>query len=198
MCCTTAEYQYPLASKFISENLETTFMGGLGSGRHGSGRRRVEQMLALDAIVLDRHGVFRAPLGSILPIGWPSDAKISAMWSASGALKLLYRHRQHEGDEWRDVEQLVPVTTTRVHLGGERHWFRCPRCDDRCRILYAGPRFMCRQCHRLRYTSQVETKADRASQGMFKVAKKLAPNESFNGLPPRPAQMRCAVEHLFE
>jgi PHP family Zn ribbon phosphoesterase len=62
------------------------------------------------------------------------------------------------------VAQRVRTQTTPCHLGGERHWFTCPRCNKRVAVLYApGRHFACRQCGGLRYATQKEKVGDRAS-----------------------------------
>jgi hypothetical protein len=152
---------------------------------YGSGRRKVEQMLRLDIAQLNLKGL---PRSAVMRVTWPSGNCIAIMHTASGCLKLTYRTRSGDED-WRTVEELVPLTTTPVHLGGERVWFRCPGCDRRVRVLYGGHRFACRHCHRLFYTSQSEGPADRANRGMFRIVKKLDPAEHFSGLPPRPKGM---------
>jgi len=90
----------------------------------------------------------------------------------------------------------VDVTTvyleaTRMYFGGRRLWFRCPRCDGRCRVLYGTWRIACRRCHRLRYLSQRETKEDRATRAMLKIVRRLKPNDPdpCNDLPEKPPGM---------
>ena len=46
-----------------------------------------------------------------------------------------------------------------AHFGGVRHWFSCPSCGRRCRILYGGARFRCRLCRGARYESQYQAAA---------------------------------------
>ena len=47
----------------------------------------------------------------------------------------------------RSVPQLVRVTWTRVHLGGERAWLHCPHCQTRVAKLYSGlGGYFCRAC----------------------------------------------------
>jgi hypothetical protein len=144
-------------------------------------------MLHLDIAQLQRKGLFRT---AALHVGWPNGARISVVRLARDCLRLLYRYRSHEGEAWCDVEERISITTTQQRLGGERRWFRCPSCERRVRILYAGPRFKCRQCHLLYYSSQSEGVADLANRGMFKIVKRLNPNEQFNNLPRRPKNMR--------
>ena len=158
-------------------------MGGSGSGRLGRRRRKVEQMLRLDIAQLQRQGLF---LAVAMQVSWPSGGSISVARTPGGRIQLKYRHRLHPDDQWHEVEELVPVARTPQRFGGERVWFRCPRCDWRVRILYAPPKFLCRHCHRLFYTSQSEGKADRATRGMMKIVKRLDPEAVCNHLPPRP------------
>ena len=41
-------------------------------------------------------------------------------------------------DDGENVEVAnVHLESTRMYFGGRRLWFRCPRCDGRCRVLYA-------------------------------------------------------------
>ena len=49
--------------------------------------------------------------------------------------------------------------------------------------------FAGRRCRRVRYTSQSETKADRANRAMFKIVKRLDPKEQCNDLPWKPKGM---------
>ena len=57
------------------------------------------------------------------------------------------------------IEQRVQTQTSPCHLGGQRHWFACPRCSKRVAVLYApGRYFACRQCGGLSYQIQKESK----------------------------------------
>src|SRR5262249_24353723 len=67
----------------------------------------------------------------------------------------------------------VYIESERMHFGARRLWFRCPRCDNRCRVLYGTWRIACLRCHRLRYLSQRETKEDRATRAMLKIVRRL-------------------------
>ena len=72
----------------------------------------------------------------------------------AGGLRLRYRTTPR-GGEPEEIDELVPITMTPVHLGGCRHWFQCPSCWRRCRILYGGARFRCRLCRGARYEISV-------------------------------------------
>ncbi|QDL37204.1 hypothetical protein [Rhodoferax sediminis] len=63
------------------------------------------------------------------------------------------------------VEQRVQTQTSPCHLGGQRHWFTCPRCSKRVAVLYTpGRYFACRQCGGLGYATQKEGAGDRGQQ----------------------------------
>jgi len=72
------------------------------------------------------------------------------------------------------VEQRVQTQTTPCHLGGQRHWFTCPKCGKRVAVLYApGRYFACRQCGGLGYATQKQGAGDRASTRVNKIRKRL-------------------------
>ena len=72
------------------------------------------------------------------------------------------------------VEQRVQTQTSLCHLGGQRHWFTCPRCSKRVAVLYAPRRnFACRQCGGLGYATQKEGAGDRASTRADKLRKRM-------------------------
>lgn len=58
----------------------------------------------------------------------------------------------------------VELTATQPHLGGERWWAHCPRCERRCaRLHIAGAGTLgCRVCLGLAYKSSRETDLDLA------------------------------------
>jgi hypothetical protein len=69
--------------------------------------------------------------------------------TASHMLQVRRYHRNGQVDV-----TTVYLEATRTYFGGRRLWFRCPRCEGRCRVLYGTWRIACRRCHRLRYLSQ--------------------------------------------
>jgi hypothetical protein len=153
-------------------------MGGYGSGRPGSGHPKAEQMLRLDIVRLERRGNLRG-FPTRLSWSWGNDDEAGSIIvrAVAAGLWLTYRTRTGE-DEWRDIEELVPFIWTPMKFGGQRRWFQCLSCRRKCRILYGGRRFRCRGCHRVRYSSQSETKADRANRAMFKIVKRLKPRRA--------------------
>src|SRR4029453_15964735 len=84
--------------------------------------------------------------------------------------------------------------TTR--FGGVRHWFACPSCGRRCRIVYGGLHFRCRVCRHARYESQYEHPALRVGSRRWRIRQKLQEREGprwrwglDDGFPPKPPRM---------
>src|SRR5690606_14976642 len=107
----------------------------------------------------------------------------------------MYRTRPR-GGEWREVDELVPIVTTPMHFGGVRHWFRCPSCRRRCRIIYGGALFQCRLCVGARYESQYEALPIRISGQRWKIRRRLEerggkpwPFGLDDGFPEKPPRM---------
>ena len=47
----------------------------------------------------------------------------------------------------RSVPQLIRISWTKAHLGGERPWMHCPHCQRRAARLYSGlGGYFCRAC----------------------------------------------------
>ena len=162
-------------------------MGGFGSGRPES-RAKTEQMKRLDLSSLRRKGYLT---GFPVRLSWSyGDKPIGsiALQARADGLRIFYRSRNGDG-EWYDVDEVVPFVWTPTQFGGRRQWFRCLKCARSCRILYGGNRFRCRRCYRLSYSSQAETRADRATRAMFKIVRRLDPEEDCNDLPPKPKGM---------
>ena len=149
-------------------------MGGIGSGRYpriGSRAWRPvadEQVLRLDVRELHKAGLF-----------W-GDARGSVTWQRGGgntqsigirslpcelALQLDYNF----GPQQIPVREVVQLTFTACHFGGDRPWFRCPCCDRRCAILWGRGRFLCRSCHRVAYPSQNESIGSQAIRRIHEI-----------------------------
>ena len=87
-----------------------------------------------------------------------------------GGLRLQCRHTA--GGSTHTIDELVPIVTTAVHFGGVRHWFACPSCRRRCRIVYGG-RFRCRLCRGARYESQYERELLRVCDIRWRIRDRL-------------------------
>jgi hypothetical protein len=53
------------------------------------------------------------------------------------------------------VSTFVQFDYTTQPFGGRRTWWCCPGCGRRCGVLYCARLFLCRQCHRLPYRTQM-------------------------------------------
>ncbi len=141
--------------------------------------------------------------GTASTISWSSGGEelgsIGLVARADG-LRLIYRARTGDGP-WHDIDEAVPIAWTPTRFSGRRPWFNCPGCARRCRVLFGGARFRCRTCTGLRYGSQAETRADRATRGMRKIVRRLNPKAQCNDLPFKPKGMhwrtfeRLAARH---
>jgi hypothetical protein len=110
---------------------------------------------------------------------------------------LRLRYQVTSGGEAREhIDELIPLVTTPLHLGGCRHWFACPSCGRRCRMLYGGVRFRCRLCRGAVYESQYESHLmsvvairwrirERLEERGSKLAGLLGLDDGFPEKPPR-------------
>jgi len=149
-------------------------MGGRGSGRQSSynGKEESNDSMPLDIRKITRKGLL-VP-GSRCSWQWlVNDQKVAgiSIWVDSQQSMLLSWCIKSTGEV---VEQRVQTQTSPCHLGGQRHWFTCPRCSKRVAVLYApGRYFACRQCGGLGYATQKEGAGDRASTKANKLRKRL-------------------------
>jgi hypothetical protein len=60
------------------------------------------------------------------------------------------------------INELVPFAYTTTMFGGRRQWFMCLKCGRRCRRIFGGRYFRCRQCYGLVYASTREPPHQRA------------------------------------
>lgn len=170
-----------------AETVGRGWMGGYGSGRPGY-RPKVEELKRLDLVLLRRRGYLS---GFPANLSWScgeEPAGSIGLQAKSDGVRLFYRTRRDDA-EWHDIDETVPTEWTPTRFGGRRQWFICLTCARRCRILYGGTRFRCRRCSRLSYSSQAESRADRANRAMFKIVRRLDPTQDFNELPPKPKGM---------
>ncbi len=120
-------------------------------------------------------------------------------------MRLIYRNTPHGGVP-EDVNDLIPIVTTTMHFGSTRHWFSCPSCGRRSRILYGGARFRCRLCRGARYESQYQTAALTACDRRWDIRRRLEERGGFamgllgldDGLPPKPKGMHWRTYHRLE
>ena len=148
-------------------------MGGSGSGRSSSycGKRDTNNSMPLDIRKITRKGLL-VP-GSSFSWQWlVNDRQVAGISIRVDLQSMVLSYRMKSTDEM--VEQRVQTQTSPCYLGGQRHWFTCPRCSKRMAVLYApGRNFACRQCGGLCYATQKEGVGDRAMTKADKLRKRL-------------------------
>lgn len=161
-----------------------------GGWRYGAGRpgwhAKTGRFCRLDIGRLKRHGALRP--GCVATCEWGDRDMSVNLVARAGAVTASYRFRFREG--WQSVSQELTLERTPCHYGGERVWFRCPRCHRRAVHIYLYGWPMCRQCARLVYPSQSEGETERSWRRTRKLERLLAPADSeWNGW-QRPEGMR--------
>ena len=130
-------------------------MGGWNSGG-GRGALREENFWKLRIADLKRLGMLRSGYcGSLIWKRRGEEAARIGIQAREDRLILCYRSRARGGD-WQDIEDVIPLTFTRPHLGGRRAWFVCPSCTQRKGVLWGRTYYRCARCHRMTYDSQYE------------------------------------------
>lgn len=148
-------------------------MGGCGSGRQGSfgGKPETSDSIPLDIRKISREGLL-VPGNSFSRRWLVNDRQVAGISIRVESQSVVLSYRTMSTDEV--VEQRVQTQTSPCHLGGERHWFTCPRCSKCVAVLYApGRYFACRQCGGLGYATQKQGAGDRASTKADKLRKRL-------------------------
>lgn len=157
---------------------------------------RCESYLSIDLAWMRKQGLL-AP-GACGALTWSSGGQQTGAVGfkiEETGLRLIYSTRQNEGP-WTQVDDRIPFVTTPMRFGGQRVWFCCPGCQRRCRVVYGGARFRCRNCHGLRYNSQYEPSYQRQLDMADKLRKRVGgDNGAFDGepFPPKPRWMRSST-----
>jgi hypothetical protein len=151
-------------------------MGGRGSGRRAGLGLIVDKCHdyhSIDLAWLRRERLLNVGRWSLLR--WSRRGQETGsirLEGLPGAVRLVYRARSR-GADWQDISEVVPLVDTATRFGGLRQWFQCLTCRRRCRILYGGTYFRCRQCHRLKYETQYESAFARAATRALKIRERL-------------------------
>jgi len=148
-------------------------MGGFGSGRSSySSAPTCESARSIDLAWLRRRGMLKPGRYSLTwsSRGEPSGS-ISIVTQAEG-VRLLYWFTGSNGER-SSVNEFVPFAHTPTRFGGRRQWLMCLKCGRRCRRIFGGRHFRCRQCHGLTYASRNETSAQRAMHRADRIANRL-------------------------
>ena len=148
-------------------------MGGRGSGRASGygGKRNTSSSMPLDLRKITRKGLL-VPGNSFSWQWLVCKREVASINIQVDLQSVMLSYRVKSTDEL--VEQRVQTQTSPCNLGGQRHWFTCPRCSKRVAVLYApGRYFACRHCGGLAYATQKEDAGDRASTKANKLRKRL-------------------------
>jgi len=153
---------------------------GTGGSRYGAGRPgwrpKCEHLLALDVRVLARRG--RLSPGMFYSWAWSRDGEPAGrigIQTGSDHVRLAYTWTPY-GSDPQQIDCSVPLERTPCHFGGTRPWFRCPRCWALRAVIYgvaSDGKFGCRQCMRLGYVSEAESRIDRVNRKFHKLQAKL-------------------------
>lgn len=159
-----------------------------------------EDLIDLRISVLRRYGLLEN--GRRASLVWDVGGRPCGSIEISmddGILELSYQ-LQGPAQEWRPVKDIIALETTEQPFGGERRWFKCPCCDRRCQVIYAGEGFSCRLCLNLGYRSQYEdprfrflSKARKLRRGLGGSGNMMLP------FPDKPRGMhRATFERLYD
>jgi hypothetical protein len=168
-------------------------------GHNWKGHGTVEGTRSLDVMKLARAGYLTGAMAG----GWKwtyQDGTTATIGMTGGRdeVTLNYRVRSN-GEDWKPVDQRVPIRWTPCRFGGERPWFVCAvhsnglYCGRQVAKLFgAGKLFACRHCYRLGYQVQRGGRMDQAHHCLRRLHRKLgADYDGPDGPPPpRPKWMR--------
>jgi hypothetical protein len=166
---------------------------------------KVDDLRAIDIAWLRRKDAWH--LGFSGKITWSNHGEVRASIGydvTRNGLRLRYRHTPYGGTP-QEIDELIPVVTTPMHFGGYRHWFSCPSCGRRCRVVYGGARFRCRICRGAKYESQYEDSPMRACSRRWRIRKLIEERGGQNwpfglddGFPPKPRGMHWTTYRRLE
>jgi len=98
--------------------------------------------------------------------------------------------------DWSQEIRLARVP--RPIIGGERVYFRCPRCDRRADILYFGRRcLLCRRCLRLSYWTEALSPSDRRTYRITMMRERLGQPPCLGLLPDLPDKPKWMRWHTY-
>ena len=166
-------------------------MGGLGSGRYGTGRKPATcEALRVDLFYLARHSMLIP--GRVSQLNWTCRQLPSTgihILALDDRVVLLFRARI-ANQKWETRTQSIAFVTVRTNFG-HRRLFRCPSCNRACRDLYGRRmRFSCRKCLGLAYISQYQSCWERALDQRKALRKKVDALADTDGPLLKPPRMR--------
>ena len=152
-------------------------------------RRRVECISSISVLDFVRKGVLRecSVTASTVINGRALTARFEP---APESLTIVV-----EDDTGPIERHLLPLARTPCNYGGDRVWFRCPKCVRRSVVLYqADAGYACRRCLGLAYRSQHEAPGNRMTLRAQRIRRRLGGTSDLSlPFPPRPPGMWSAT-----
>jgi hypothetical protein len=151
-------------------------MGGVGSGTwyRWKKRKTLEECHVLNVRDLKNQDLLRQ--GFTGSLSWSRGGKTTGSVSFrydEPWLILSYTYVDRDVSQSNHTESIL-VEWTPCNYGGSRPWFGCPACGRRVVALALHrTRFLCRQCHKLPYKSQMEAQIDRVIRRARKIRKRV-------------------------
>ena len=130
-------------------------MGGYGSGANNRFASKTDEFHKLDLADFKRHWFERSFSGTLR---WSRGGHETGSigYSLQPFHFRLFYSTTRQGDKL-PIDERFDFAFTEQPLGGHRRWIVCRSCKRRCRVLYGGSYFRCRQCYQATYPSQYET-----------------------------------------
>jgi len=151
-------------------------MGGIGSGGWYRWQRRktLEECRVLNVRDLKNQDLLRQ--GCTGSLSWlrgrETTGSVSFRYDEPWLI-LSYTYDDRGVPQSNHTESIL-LEWTPCNYGGSRPWFGCPACGRRVVALALHrSRFLCRQCHKLPYKSQMEARIDRVIRRARKIRKKV-------------------------
>ncbi|MAP94618.1 MAG: hypothetical protein CMK07_06665 [Ponticaulis sp.] len=128
-------------------------MGGYGSGRRTRWASKTDEFHKIDLASFER---LWFELGRNGTLTWSRGGhKTGSVGYQCGSDFLRLHYTSGRGENRQDIDERFRLSRTDQPFGGDRLWIIC-KCGRRCRVLYGGKRFRCRQCYSLTFASQYE------------------------------------------
>ncbi|MEM5516324.1 hypothetical protein WNY37_05135 [Henriciella sp. AS95] len=146
-------------------------MGGFGSGRGGRFAPKVDEFHKVDLSDFKEDWFRRGYVGTLQwSLGGQTTGSIGYRLSPE-SMRLVYSTTGQ--GKTRHIDEEIQCTFTDQPFGGKRRWIACKSCGARCRVLYGGTLFRCRQCYSATYPSQYEPIYVRGLNQTMRVREKL-------------------------
>ncbi|MDF1806853.1 hypothetical protein [Hyphomonas sp.] len=163
-------------------------MGGFGSGAQSRWASKTDEFHKLDLATFKREWFENWRRGSMRwSRGGVQTSSISYRLTPV-SMRLIYSVPSQ--GERVSIDERFNLVFTEQPFGGRRRWILCRSCNRRCRVLYGGAYFRCRQCYQATYPSQYETIRVRGLSRAERIRDQLGGEPGFlNPFPDKPKGM---------